>query len=266
MKRRIGLGILLGAAAAVLVLALLPLARRAPAQAPIGTFNGIPFGPLMPATCNPQSFTQNPVFFLTTTEGANPPGLYPCTGKGVFGPANSGPQSIWNFNQAAQSQVVTSAQAYYITNSNLNMPATYATPIGAGTTFKWRVAMTKTAAGTGTFQLVIYRGTLGTVADTADATITIGTQSAAADNMTADVTVTWTSATAYYYSVVPIQAAATTTGFGLAYPAAAAQFSGTATGLTSTTASLIFGLGFTATTGTPTIVVNEVQAQAFGVN
>jgi hypothetical protein len=176
------------------------------------------------------------------------------------------PNGIQNFNSAAQSQVVVSATEYYITSSNLPMPAVYTTPIGAGTVMRWHVAMTKTAAGTGTFQILQKYGTNGTTGDTTNVTTTIGTQTAALDDMTFDLTITFTSATAYYWSLVPRQTAITATGFGLVFPAAATYFSGTVTGLTTTTASLKFGLSFKATTGTPTIVVPMVQAEAFGVN
>jgi hypothetical protein len=181
-------------------------------------------------------------------------------------PAAALPNGIWDFNQAAQSQVVVSGTEYYITNSNLNMPATYLTPIAAGTTLKWHVAMTKTAAGTGTFQILFKDGTNGTTADATDATVTIGTQTAAVDDLDFDLVITFTSATAYYYSLAPHQAGPSAAGFGLVYPATAAQFSGTVTGLTTTTANNKYGLSFKATTGTPTIVVNQVQGQALGVN
>ena len=181
-------------------------------------------------------------------------------------PAAALPNGIWDFNQAAQSQVVVSGTEYYITNSNLNMPATYLTPIAAGTTLKWHVAMTKTPAGTGTFQILFKDGTNGSTADTTDATVTIGTQTAAVDDLDFDLVITFTSATAYYYSLAPHQAGPSAAGFGLVYPATAAQFSGTVTGLTTTTASNKYGLSFKATTGTPTIVVNQVQAEALGVN
>jgi len=174
--------------------------------------------------------------------------------------------AIVNFNRAAQSQVVVSATEYYITRSDLDMPAAYTTAIGAGTTMRWRISLTKTAAGTGTFQVLLKKGTNGSTADTSIVTQTIGTQTAAADNMEMDVQLTWTSATAAYWTIIPRQSAATATGFGLVYPAAAAQFSGTIAGQTTTTASDKYGLSLIFTTGTPTFVVNEVQAQAFGVN
>lgn len=174
--------------------------------------------------------------------------------------------AIVNFNQAAQSQVVVSATEYYITRSDLDMPAVYTTAIGAGTTMKWRIALNKTAAGTGTFQVLLKKGTNGSTADTSIVTQTIGTQTAAADNMEMDVQLTWTSATAAYWTIIPRQSAATGTGFGLVYPAVAAQFNGTISGQTTTTVSDKYGLSVIFTTGTPTFIVDLVQAQAFGVN
>jgi hypothetical protein len=181
-------------------------------------------------------------------------------------PAAALPNGIANFNQAAQSQVVVSGTEYYITKSDLDMPATYLTAIAAGTTMSWRIALTKTAAGTGTFQILLKKGTNGSTADTSIVTQTIGTQTAAVDNMECDIQLTWTSATAAYWTIIPHQAAATGTGFGLVYPATAAQFTGTISGQTTTTASDKYGLSVIFTTGTPTFVVNYIKAQAFGVN
>ena len=171
---------------------------------------------------------------------------------------------------SAQSQVVVSGTAYYITNSALTMPASSKTNGGMSTTtrFVWRVAMTKTAAGTGTFQIAIYRGTNGSTSDTQDVLQTIGTQTAAADNMTVDVqlTVTATGGTgSYFWSIIPLNKAASATGFGVT-TGAGAFFSGTKSSVAMNTASLKFGLGFVATTGTPTIVIPFVNAQAFNMN
>jgi hypothetical protein len=145
------------------------------------------------------------------------------------------------------------------------MPASYTTAIGAGTTLKWRVAMTKTNAGTVAFDIIIYMGTNGTTADTAEVTQSVGVQTAAIDDMIVDVTVTFTSTTVFYWSICPLNKAVTATGFGVA-TGAAAFTSGTVSGLTTTTASLIFGLGFQSTTGTPTVVIPMVEAHAEGVN
>jgi len=134
-----------------------------------------------------------------------------------------------------------------------------------GTRFVWRVAMTKTAAGTGAFQIAIYRGTNGTTADTQDVLQTIGTQTAVTDNMTVDVevVVTATGATgSYYWSIIPNNGAASGTGFGVTV-GTSAYFSGTVSSVAMNTANLNFGLGFIATTGTPTITIPFVQANAY---
>lgn len=185
------------------------------------------------------------------------------TSNAVTGTSRVG---IFNFNQAAQSQLTVSGTEYYITRSDLDMPAAYSTAIGAGTTMRWRIALTKDANGTGSFQILLKKGTNGSTGDSTLATITIGTQTAAADNGEADITLTWTSATAAYWSVTFRQSAASGTGFGLVYPATAAQFTGTISGQTTTTASDKYGVSVKFTTGTPTFVANQVQAQAFGVN
>lgn len=172
-----------------------------------------------------------------------------------------------NGSQASQSQIVVSATNYYITKSNLLLPTTFRVPMQVGTRFVWRVGMTKTAAGTGAFAISIYRGTNGTTADTQDVLQTIGTQTAAVDNMMVDVEVTVTATGAsgsYYWSICPANKAITATGFGVA-TGAGAFFSGTVSAVALDTASLQFGLGFKATTGTPTIVIPFVNALAFNV-
>ena len=184
--------------------------------------------------------------------------------KGTLQVTNN-PNGIHNFNTSSQSQVTVAGTKYYIAGSNLTMPAVYTTPIGAGTTMRWRVSMTKTAAGTGAFDIFVFMGTNGSVSDTAEVTQSIGTQTVAVDDMVVDVVVTFTSATALYWSISPNNKAITATGFGVA-TGTGALFSGTVTGLTTTTASLIFGLGFSSVTGTPTIVVPMAQAEALGVN
>ena len=173
--------------------------------------------------------------------------------------------SIHNFNTTAQSQVTVAATDYYITNSDLDMPATYSTAIGAGTVMKWRTCMTKTAAGTVAFDIIIYKGTNGTTSDTAEVTQSIGVQTAAIDNMCCDVQLSFTSSTAAYWAIACQNKAITATGFGVATGATAFQ-SGTLSGLTSTTASDKYGLGFQSNTGTPTIVIPIVQAEAWDVN
>jgi len=174
------------------------------------------------------------------------------------------PNGLSNRNTSQQSQVTVAATNYYIAGSNINLPATLVNGIVAGTTFVWKAAMTKTGAGTVAFDILIYMGTNGSTADTAEVTQSIGVQTAAVDNMVVDVLVTFTSTTAFYWSIVTTNKAATATGFGPA--TGTGMFSGTVTGLTTTTGSLIFGLGFQSNTGTPTVVIPFVTAQAYNLD
>lgn len=179
------------------------------------------------------------------------------------------PNGINNASRASQSQTVVSGTAYYITRSNLLLPASSKTGGGmvVGTCFRWRVCLTKTAAGTGTFQIRIYRGTNGSTADTADVTQTLGTQTAAVDMMALDVmvVVTTTGATgAYYWTMTPMTKAQSATGFGVA-TGTSGFFDGTVSSVALNTASLQFGLGFISTTGTPTIRIPFVHGQVFNM-
>jgi hypothetical protein len=121
--------------------------------------------------------------------------------------------------------------------------------------------MTKTAAGTGTFQFRIYRGTNGTTADTADVTQTIGTQTAVVDTMwvlvTINITVTGGTGS-YFWTIAPFNKAATATGFGVPI-GTTGVFSGTVAGVALNTANLKFGIAFIATTGTPTVRVAQIR-------
>lgn len=178
------------------------------------------------------------------------------------------PNGINNFNTARQSQIVVSATNYYITNSNINIPATLKAGMVVGTKFVWDVVMDKTAAGTGIFQISIYRGTNGSTADTQDVLQTIGTQTAAVDSMRFTVTLVVTATGAsgsYYWSICPMTEAITATGFGVA-TGTTGQFSGTVSAVAMNTSALRFGLGFKATTGTPTISIPMVQAYALNLD
>ena len=163
---------------------------------------------------------------------------------------------------ALQSQTVVAGTAYYVTNSAITVPSTTATGMVVGTRFWWETAMMKTAAGTNAFNIIIYRGTNGTTADTADVTQSVGVQTAAVDNMvvTVEVVVTATGATgSYWWSIVPVNKAITATGFGVATGTAAFS-SGTVSSVALNTAGLKFGLGFSCATGTPTITIPYTRA------
>lgn len=186
-------------------------------------------------------------------------------------------QGILNANYAAQSQTCVSTTKYYVTNSGLYLPATPKAGMSAGssvsspgTIFRWRVVMSKTAAGsTGSFNIVIFRGTNGTNADTADVNQAIGSASTAVvDTLFLDVqaVVTVTGATgSYFWSITATNTAGASAGFGLV-PSTASSWSGTVSSVALNTASLIFGLGFVSTTATPVITVPVVEAQAYNMS
>lgn len=188
-------------------------------------------------------------------------------GTGVPNAANQ-QAGINNFNTSLQSQVVVSGTSYYITNSNLVMPATPLTGMVANeTTFTWDITLTKTAAGTGTFAIVLYRGTHGSTSDTADVTQTLGTQTAVADNMELRImlVVTATGASgSYYWTICPSNSAGSAVGFGI--PSSGGYFASTKSSVAMNTASLNFGIGFIATTGTPTVTAPMVRAFAYNMN
>ena len=170
-------------------------------------------------------------------------------------------------SNALQTQVVVAGTAYYITGSAITVPSTTVTGMVVGTRFSWETAMMKTAAGTNAFNIIIYRGTNGTTADTADVTQSVGTQTAAVDNMTVrvEVVITATGATgSYFWSVVPNNKAITATGFGVA-TGTAAYSSGTVSSVNLTTAGLKFGIGFSCATGTPTITIPFTRATVYNL-
>ena len=167
-------------------------------------------------------------------------------------------------NAAAQSQLTVAGSAYYITNSALSLPNPMKTGLVIGSTFFWRIGMTKTAAGTVGFNIMIYRGAAGSTADTADVDQSIGVQTAAIDNMMVDVMIRVVSTGAngtYYWCISATNKAATALGFGVA--TGSGMVSGTTGAKDLTIAGMKFGIGFKSNTGTPTIVIPFVVGQAY---
>jgi hypothetical protein len=167
-----------------------------------------------------------------------------------------------------QSQIVVAGTAYYITGSALTMPAASKTGGGMSTSTKmvWDFFINKTAAGTNNFSIIIYRGTNGSTADTADVTQS-QTSTAVVDTAIVRVTlnVTATGATgSYAWSMSFLHKAATGAGFGTTD--ATPFFTGTVSSVAMNTASLKFGLGFSQQTGTPTIKTSGVVGNVFNMN
>lgn len=183
-------------------------------------------------------------------------------------PKTSLPNGLRNDNTAEQSQTVVSATDYYITNSNIALPNPMLTGLVVGSAITWRISLSKTNAGTGAFAISIWRGTNGSASDTQDVLQTIGTQTAAVDSMVVDVTLRVASTGAsgsYFWTISPFNKAVTATGFGVA-TGTTGLFSGTVSSVAMNTAGLNFGIGFRATTGTPTIRVVSVQARAYNID
>ena len=180
-------------------------------------------------------------------------------------PVASDLNGIHNFSEQSLTPGGNAGTYYYIAPSALTMPATYKTGIAAGTVMRWYIRMSKSAAGTGAFNIRLYYGTSGSISDTTLATQSVGTATAALDDMDLEITLTFTGAfgTAYW-SITAAHSAATGVGFGLAI--GSQGFSGTLSGLTTSTGSLIFGVGYSNTTGTAVITIPQVQAEALGVN
>ncbi len=179
-------------------------------------------------------------------------------------PATSDLNGIHNFSTQSLTLGGNAGTYYYVAPSALTMPATYKTGIGAGTVMRWYVRLSKTNAGTGAFNIRIYYGTNGSLSDTTLATQSTGTATAIPDDMDLEITLTFTSASAAYWSITAAHSAASGAGFGCTI--GSQGWSGTVSGLTTTTPSLIFGIGYSNTTGTAVITIPMVQAEALGVS
>jgi hypothetical protein len=90
-------------------------------------------------------------------------------------------------NASVADQSIGASTTAYLTNSNINIPSS---GVQAGTTFDWRITMTKTAAGTAVNTFDIRFGTSGTTADTSRCSFNQGTQTAVADTAVVELTVT----------------------------------------------------------------------------
>lgn len=118
---------------------------------------------------------------VPTTPSAGQGVIYPdstsskLTYKGDDGLARTVGGSLRNFNTA---DVVATGVDTYLTGSSLAVPSHL---LQAGTTFKWRIGFTKSAAGTAAATFVVRVGTGGVVGDTARLTFTLPSSTAAID-------------------------------------------------------------------------------------
>lgn len=96
-------------------------------------------------------------------------------------------------NASTADQSIGASTTAYLTNSNINIPAS---GVHAGSTFTWRVTMSKTAAGTVANTFDVRFGTNGTTSDASRCSFTQGTQTVVADTAVVDITVTVRSVSA----------------------------------------------------------------------
>jgi hypothetical protein len=161
-------------------------------------------------------------------------------------------------NASTADQTISAATAY-VTNSNLAVPAG---KVRIGTVFRWRLAITKTAAGTTAGCVVIVKlGTAGTTADTSVLTFTFGTPTAAVDTAFIDVEVTVRgplSASGILAGIARMTHNLAATGFSTLPGEAISVVSGV---FDVTTANLIAGLTITTTTASAW-TVKQVTAEA----
>lgn len=146
-----------------------------------------------------------------------------------------GQAPVENGNSAA---VVANAVDTYLTGSALAIGG----KIKAGTTLRWKLSVTKTAAGTATPIVNVRFGTAGTTADTARLTFTFLAQTAIADTgwFDIEVTVYSVSATGTVAGAIRFEHKLTTTG--LANAAQVQLFTATSAAFDTTVANLIAGL------------------------
>jgi hypothetical protein len=164
-------------------------------------------------------------------------------------------------NRSVSDLVITGATTVYITGSNIAVPAG---KLRAGTGFKWKIFMSKTAASTTAGATLLFKvGTLGTTGDATIATLTMGTPTAAADTAVMDIR-----------AIIRTIGAAATSQFAghLSHNLAATGFSTLAnevlatTGTTfdSTVANLICGLTLTIPAAA-VWTLTQVMAEAEGL-
>jgi hypothetical protein len=161
-------------------------------------------------------------------------------------------------NTSTADQTISAATAY-VTGSNLSMPTN---KLRIGTVLRWRLVVTKTAAGTTAGCAIIVKlGTLGTTSDTSVLTFTFGTPTGAVDTAFFDVEVVCRgplTASGVLVGGARMTHNLAATGFSTLPGEAIAVVSST---FDVTTASLIAGLTIT-TTALSAWTIKSVTAEA----
>ncbi len=139
---------------------------------------------------------------------------------------------------ASYRAILTADQSVPVALTLVNSSVLDATNLKFGTMFKWRIALSKTAAGVAAQTFDVRFGTAGSIADTARLTgFTTGTQTAAADvaEMEIDVTIRSISATGTVHGLFEMGHNLSATGFAatpnVIFQATSASFDTTAASL-----------------------------------
>jgi hypothetical protein len=163
-------------------------------------------------------------------------------------------------NRSVADQTISAATAYVI-GSNMAVPVG---KLRVGTGFKWKIFMTKTAAGTTAGSTILLKiGTLGTTGDATIATLTTGTPTANVDvgclDLRATIRTIGAAATSNFAGTLTHNL--TATGFSTL---ATETYQAAGTTFDSTVANLIVGLVITTTTASAWTLV-QVMAEAEGL-
>jgi hypothetical protein len=163
-------------------------------------------------------------------------------------------------NSSTGSQSPTAGATTYITGSNMTIPSG---GLHVGTQFVWRIAASKTAAGTAASSILVKYGTNGTTADTTVITLTGATETAVADTgmITVTVTVQSVSSTGTWTGNMTLQHNGNTGGMATVPVNVVNATSAT---FNDTTTNAIVGLAFTAGTS-DAFTFTEVQANALNL-
>lgn len=175
-----------------------------------------------------------------------------------------------NASTALQNYTAVAGTPQYVTGSTLQMPNPSTTGFVAGsdapTRLEWDFIVSKNAAGSAGFNVVVYAGPNGTTADTAILTLT-ATSTAAIDRGVFNLSLTCTTAgsSGVFAGLLGVMhTAATATGFG--YTDAAAGLAGNSTAFNLTTGGTKFGIALTTVTGTPVMSIGSVRARAVNLD
>lgn len=218
-------------------------------------------------TGDPEDLTATQATAMLNTFTSSLKGLAPSSGggtsnflraDGTWAAPSATATAIYNANTG---DVTASAADTYVTGSALSIGGR----VKAGTILRWRLVMTKTAAGTATPVVNFRFGTAGTTADTARASFTGVAQTAATDTAWMDVMVIVRNAGATGFILASMSFGHFNTTTGFANKAQAQVFQGQSGAFDLTGGTLIAGLSVNpGASGVWTI--QSVSAEAVNLN